>query len=162
MGPTWGPPRADMGPMNLAIWDDIQTEYANIFRMMTEKILCKSWTGLVHIQYLMIRSQHAISMRIIPSNQCILVDINPYILLSFALMTLCFVIDISKCLDSKCYIYYCQLWLILLETAPRFIIKMSCQYRKSHCGDKAVVRSDYIHNINSHTSKMASLYLINP
>ena len=32
---------------------------------------------------------------------------------------------------------------------PRFNIKMqSCQYRKSHCGDKTVVRSSYLHNGN--------------
>ena len=29
---------------------------------------------------------------------------------------------------------------------PRFNIKMSYQYRKSHCGDKTVVRSSYLHN----------------
>ena len=42
---------------------------------------------------------------------------------------------------------------------PRFNIKISFyQYRKSHCGDKTVVRSSYLHNGISYTSKMASLY----
>ena len=44
---------------------------------------------------------------------------------------------------------------------PRFNIKMpSYQYRKSHCGDKTVVRSSYLHNGISNTSKMTSLYWI--
>ena len=47
------------------------------------------------------------------------------------------------------------------ETVPQFNIKMpSYQYRKSHCGDKTVVRSSYLHNGNSYTSKTTSLYWI--
>ena len=39
-----------------------------------------------------------------------------------------------------------------------FSIKMSSyQYRKSHCGDKTVVRSSYLHNGISYTGKMSSL-----
>ena len=34
----------------------------------------------------------------------------------------------------------------------------SYQYRKSHCGDKTVVRSSYLHDGISYTGKMASLY----
>ena len=34
------------------------------------------------------------------------------------------------------------------------------QYRKSHCGDKTVVRSSYLHNGISYTGKMSSLYWI--
>ena len=34
----------------------------------------------------------------------------------------------------------------------------SYQYRKSHCGDKTVVRSSYLHNGISYTGKMSSLY----
>ena len=42
-----------------------------------------------------------------------------------------------------------------------FNIKMSSyQYRKSHCGDKMVVRSFYLHNRISYTGKMTSLYWI--
>ena len=36
----------------------------------------------------------------------------------------------------------------------------SYQYRKSHCGDKMVVRSSYLHNGISYTGKMSSLYWI--
>ena len=36
----------------------------------------------------------------------------------------------------------------------------SYQYRKSHCGDKTVVRSSYLHNGISYTSKMTSSYWI--
>ena len=47
------------------------------------------------------------------------------------------------------------------EPGPWFNIKMpSYQYRKSHCGDKTVVRSSYLHNGISYTSKMSSLYWI--
>ena len=42
-----------------------------------------------------------------------------------------------------------------------FNIKMSSyQYRKSHCGDKTVVRSSYPHNGISYIGKMSSLYWI--
>ena len=41
------------------------------------------------------------------------------------------------------------------------LIKMSSYlYRKSHCGDKTVVRSSYLHNGISYTGKMSSLYWI--
>ena len=44
---------------------------------------------------------------------------------------------------------------------PRLNIKMSSyRYRKSHCGDKAVVRSSYRHNGISYTGKMTYLYWI--
>ena len=40
-------------------------------------------------------------------------------------------------------------------SGPRFNIKISsCQYRKSHCGDKTVVRSSYLHNGISYTAKI--------
>ena len=38
----------------------------------------------------------------------------------------------------------------------------SYQYRKSHCGDKTLVRSSYLHNGISYTGKMASLYWFSP
>ena len=38
----------------------------------------------------------------------------------------------------------------------------SYQYRKSHSGDKTVVRSFFLHNGISYTGKMASLYWISP
>ena len=44
---------------------------------------------------------------------------------------------------------------------PWVNIKMSSyQYRKSHCRDKTVVRSSYLHNGISYTGKMSSLYWI--
>ena len=50
-----------------------------------------------------------------------------------------------------------------LGPGPRFNIKMSSyQYRKSHCGDKTVVRSSYLHNVISYTGKTASLYWFSP
>ena len=48
-----------------------------------------------------------------------------------------------------------------LAPGPWFNIKMtSYQDRKSHCGDKTVVRSSYLHNGVSYTGKMVSLYWI--
>ena len=42
-----------------------------------------------------------------------------------------------------------------------FNIKMtSYQYRKSHCGDKTILRPSYLHNGISYTGKMTSLYWI--
>ena len=42
---------------------------------------------------------------------------------------------------------------------PWFNIKMtSYQYRKSHCGDKTILRPSYLHNGISYTGKMTSLY----
>ena len=47
------------------------------------------------------------------------------------------------------------------DSGGRFNIKMSYyQYRKSHCGDKMVVRSSCLHNGISYTGKMTSLYWI--
>ena len=44
---------------------------------------------------------------------------------------------------------------------PRFNIKISSyQYRKSHWGDKTVVRSSYHHNGISYTGKISALYWI--
>ena len=48
-----------------------------------------------------------------------------------------------------------------LDSGGWFNIKMSSyEYRKSHCGDKTVIRSSYLHNGNSFTGKITSLYWI--
>ena len=60
---------------------------------------------------------------------------------------------------------------VINERSPRyteppgscFNIKMtSYQYRKSHCGDKTVLRSSYLHNGISYSGKMTSLYWVSP
>ena len=49
----------------------------------------------------------------------------------------------------------------VIPPGPLFNIKMpSYQYRKSHCGDKTVVRSSCVHNGISYTGKMTFLYWI--
>ena len=49
----------------------------------------------------------------------------------------------------------------LTQTGPWFNIKMSSyQYRKSHCGDKTILRPSYLHNGISYTGKTTSLYWI--
>ena len=45
-------------------------------------------------------------------------------------------------------------------TGSWFNIKMSYQHRKSHCGDKTILRPSYLHNGISYTGKMTSLYWI--
>ena len=56
---------------------------------------------------------------------------------------------------------YCPYQINSLKPGPWFNIKMSSyQYRISHCGDKTVVRSSYLHNGISYTGKMLSLYWI--
>ena len=50
-----------------------------------------------------------------------------------------------------------------IYSGPWFNIKVpSYQYRKSHCGDKTVVRSSYLHNGISYTDKMVYFYWISP
>ena len=47
------------------------------------------------------------------------------------------------------------------HSRPQFNIKMtSYQYRKSHCGDKTILRPSYLRNGISYTGKMISLYWI--
>ena len=56
-----------------------------------------------------------------------------------------------------------QLYHDQYSPGPWFNIKMSSyQYRKSHCGDKMVVRSSYLHNGISYTGKMTFLYWFDP
>ena len=51
--------------------------------------------------------------------------------------------------------------LYVFRSGPWFNIKMSSyQYRKSHCGDKTVVRSSYLHNGISYTGKTTTFYWI--
>ena len=60
------------------------------------------------------------------------------------------------------FIYWSSVsyWLCL-RSGPWFNIKMSSyQYRKSHCGDKTILRPSYLHNRISYTGKMVSLYWI--
>ena len=48
-----------------------------------------------------------------------------------------------------------------MESGGWFNIKTtSYQYRKSHCGDKTILRPSYLHNGISYTGKMTSLYWI--
>ena len=59
---------------------------------------------------------------------------------------------------SSQLIYQCGWWINLCTTGPWFNKKMSSyQYRKSHCGDKTVVRSSYLQNGISYIGKMTSL-----
>ena len=62
--------------------------------------------------------------------------------------------DFQISVSMQCYQNRLQDW---------FNTKMSSyQYRKSHCGDKTVVRSSYLHNGIFYTGKMASLFWFAP
>ena len=60
----------------------------------------------------------------------------------------------------RCFPHYLPTY-VKNSPGPWFNIKISSyQYRKSHCGDKTIVRSSCLHNGISYTGKMTSLYWI--
>ena len=71
---------------------------------------------------------------------------------------------------TKSVLWLLKLWLPVLpgHQQPRYrpckicraLILASYQHRKSHCGDKTVVRSSYLHNGISYTGKTTSFYWI--
>ena len=72
-----------------------------------------------------------------------------------------------SCYSCGAICNWCCMMLVInrLESewwsGPRFNIKISSyQYRKSHCGDKTILRPSYLHNGISHTGKITSLYWI--
>ena len=76
----------------------------------------------------------------------------------------CFFLFLSKVLLT----YWQNSWLntkvYVFDTGrsgPWFNMKVSSfQYRKSHCGDKTILRLSYLHNGISYTGKTTSLYWI--
>ena len=57
--------------------------------------------------------------------------------------------------------HLCLICWLSKYTGPWFNIKMtSYQYKKSHCGDKTILRPSYLHNGISYTGKTTSLYWI--
>ena len=66
---------------------------------------------------------------------------------------------------TECEVVANLCWLCVgsWRSGPWFNIKISSyQYRKSHYGDKTVVRSSYLHNGMCFTGKMTSSYWIRP
>ena len=58
-------------------------------------------------------------------------------------------------------IFYKHIEIWSWDSGPWFNIKTtSYQYRKSHCGDKTILRPSYLHNGISFTGKVSSLYWI--
>ena len=71
--------------------------------------------------------------------------------LILTLFWLCTTLILASC-GILCYCTHSGSW---------FNIKMSSyQYRKTHCGDKTILRPSYLHNGISYTGKMTSLYWI--
>ena len=66
--------------------------------------------------------------------------------------------DIDKCLPDA-WLLFPSKFITNIPSGPGFNIKMPYyQYRKSHCGDKTILRPSYLHNGISYTGKMPSLY----
>ena len=62
--------------------------------------------------------------------------------------------DIIEQNESDELLAYCQ---VKWKPVGRINKKMSSyQYRKSHCGDKTILRPSYLHNEISYTGKMTS------
>ena len=73
----------------------------------------------------------------------------------------------KKYIDSKLHnkldglISAKKIFLIYHNSGPWFNLKMSSyQNRKSHCGDKTILRPSHLHNGIFYTGKMSSLYWI--
>ena len=67
--------------------------------------------------------------------------------------------------DMGCHVWQTVIYFFAHDSFNRtrgwFNIKMpSYQYRKSHCGDKTILRPSYLHSGISYTGKMVSLYWI--
>ena len=63
----------------------------------------------------------------------------------------------------KTLLWQCQCSGSTVSPEPWFNIEMSSyQYRKSHRGDKTILRLSYLHNGVSYTGKMTSLYWTRP
>ena len=77
-----------------------------------------------------------------------------------------FGVNTAGCDGHTVYLIKICTWLcydvdILYSSGPWFNMKMSSyHYRKSHCGDKTILRPSYLHNGISYTGKMTSLYWI--
>ena len=70
-------------------------------------------------------------------------------------------VNVRRCWQSFAFWYGMR--TCVPETGSWFNIKMSSyQYRKSHCGDKTIVRSSDLPNGISYTGKMTSLYWFSP
>ena len=67
-------------------------------------------------------------------------------------------LSVPSCLELMATQHY---FVIKVVPGGWFNIKMiSYQYRKSHCGDKTILRPSYLHYGISYTGKMTSIYWI--
>ena len=70
---------------------------------------------------------------------------------------------IAQVASQEMNIWYQMLFFLRIKHATSgawFNIKMSCQYLKSHYGDKTILRPSYLHNGISYTGKATPLYWI--
>ena len=82
-------------------------------------------------------------------------------LVRLILETLRYIVSIETALPALCVGNKLSTVWVLALSGGWFNMKIpSYQYRKSHCGDKTVVRSSYLHNGISYTGKMTSLYWV--
>ena len=155
MGPTWDrqdPGVPHVGHVNLAIWDPLPPSHAAISRLIVRS------HELLEPRDLVSNSSHHSDIWQGPRQQ----DYQKYPLSFRAIVQIWAWAFVRSHVDTLSE---------MVGTEPAnhfgiisgdwFSIKMSSyQYRKSHCGDKTVVRSSYLHNWISYTGKMSSLYWI--
>ena len=80
----------------------------------------------------------------------IFIDNMPYVIFIFLIFIMYNQFIMSQYCKANC-----------MTTGPWFNIKMtSYQYRKSHCGDKTILRPSYLPNGISYAGKITSLYWI--
>ena len=65
---------------------------------------------------------------------------------------------LRACIIMNCCYQIHKLYAPISTAGGWCNIKTSYQYRKSHCGDKTIVRLSYLHNGITYTDKMSSLY----
>ena len=61
-------------------------------------------------------------------------------------------------IDDDWWLVVAAVVVVVVVVAAAAVV--SYQYRKSHCGDKTILRPSYLHNRISYTGKMTSLYWI--
>ena len=85
---------------------------------------------------------------------CILLSVDLCIVYSYSMF--CFICSLTVLL---CVIKSIQP-TPLVASGPEPCFVTSYQYRKSHCGDKTILRASYLHNGISYPGKTTSLYWI--
>ena len=152
MGPTWVPPgsyQPQMGPMlapwtllsgmvqNNMIWNGAM-QSINPYPFWDQGDVCVPFYGVCSTRLHQKTALHA-------SLSCGSTPDRPH--------------SLTSVFTHQDYIFHGLSHLLSPEIRGWFNIKMPCyQYRKTHCGDKVILRPSYFHNGISYTGRMTSLY----